>query len=105
MAHRTSAAMIQKSQMSYPPTENVSQRPKTIVPTAPTPSRWCPTLTTGAMRIVPSGVSVFRTATISTQNTTMPATYANALSTCSARIQSSNVTPADPMTRSARFET
>ena len=71
--------MIQKSQMSYPPYENASQMPKTIVPTAPTPVPMCPTLTTGAMRIVPSGVSVLRIATIRTQKTIMPATYANAL--------------------------
>ena len=79
--------------------------PNTIVPAAPTPVPIVPTLTTGAMRIVPSGVSVFRTATMSTQKTTMPATYANALRRWSARIQSSKDTPADPMTRSARFET
>jgi hypothetical protein len=54
--------MIQKFQMRYPPTEKVSQRPKTMVPTAPTPVPIMPIFTTGAIRVVPSGVSVRRTA-------------------------------------------
>ncbi len=56
--HSTSAAMIQGSQMSYPPHENASQMPRTIVPVAPIPMLALPTFTTGPMRIVPSGVSV-----------------------------------------------
>jgi hypothetical protein len=73
--------MIQPSQMSYPPTEKASQIPKTIVPTPPIPAAAFPTFAAGAMRIVPSGVSVPRTATIMTQKNTSPATSANALST------------------------
>ena len=60
MAHRTSAAMIQKSQMSIsadrerePEAEDDRSHRSHSGPDA------CPTLTTGAMRIVPSGVSVF----------------------------------------------
>jgi hypothetical protein len=66
--------MIQPSQMSYPPNENASQMPRTIVPTAPMPTAALPTFTTGSIRIVPSGVSVWRTATTRTQNRIIPAT-------------------------------
>ena len=52
IAQSTIAAMIQPSQMSYPPTENASQMPKTIVPPAPIPTAALPTFATGAMRIV-----------------------------------------------------
>src|SRR5215216_2241630 len=42
--------------------------------------------------MVASGVSIFRTATISIQKRTTPATYANALSTCKASTHSSKLT-------------
>ncbi len=86
--------MIHGSQMSYPPTENASQIPRTIVPVAPIATLAFPIFATGPMRIVSSGVSVVRTATIRTQKRTIAATYANALSTWRARIQSSRLTPA-----------
>src|SRR5262245_30620669 len=90
-AQRTIAAMIHPSQMSYPPTENASQIPNTIVPPPPIPAAALPIFETGAIRIVPSGVSVRRTATIMTQNSTSAATRAKALSTWSARTQSSRL--------------
>ena len=56
------------------------------------PTAAFPTFATGSMRIVSSGVSGRRTATTRTQKRTTPATYANALSTWSARTQSSRLT-------------
>src|SRR5262245_33450383 len=66
----------------------------------PEPTIAFPILLTGPARIVCSAVSVRRTATMRTQNTTTPATHANALSTWSASIQSSKLTPPRPPSRS-----
>src|ERR1700759_538941 len=48
------------------------------------PTAMLPTLTIGAIRNVSSGVSILRTATMRTQNSTIAATYAKALRTCTA---------------------
>ena len=71
------------------------------MPPAPIPAAPFPTFAMGSMRIVSSGVSARRTATISTQKRTTPATYANALRTCSARSHWSKLTSGDPMTMSS----
>ena len=75
-------------------TDSASQTPKMIVPPAPMPIAMFPIMTVGAKRSVPSAVSVVRTATTSTQKRMMPAPYATADRTWSARIQSSKVTSA-----------
>ena len=84
--------MIHPSQMSYPPTENASQTPSTIVPPMPMPTAAFPTLAIGPRRRVSSGVSTLLTATIRTQKRTIPATNETALSTWSASNQSSKLT-------------
>ena len=58
----------------------------------PMPAAALPTLTTGSVRMVPSGVSAFLIATMRTQKRVIPATHANALSTWSASAQSSKLT-------------
>src|SRR4249919_3778221 len=70
-----------------------SQIPRTIVPPAPTPTAMFPTFTTGPIRIVASGRSVRRTATMRIQNSTRPPTKAKALSKWSDKSQSSKLTP------------
>jgi len=63
-----------------------------MVPPMPSPTATFPILVIGSMRSVSSAVSVFRTATTSTQKRTTPATHENALSTWSASTQSSKLT-------------
>ena len=92
MNQRTIAATIQGSQMSYPPKENASQIPRTIVPTMPIPTAAPAIRATGPKRSVASGVSARRAATVIIQKQAMPATRAKALRTCSARAQSSRLT-------------
>ena len=62
------------------------------MPPAPTPTAPPAILDKGPSRIVPSGVSVCRTATMRTQKEMIPATKENALSTWSTSIQSSKLT-------------